>query len=668
MPGMTPEDVYQLTGAADPRISPDGRLVAYTVSTVDKEENEYRRSIWVAAIDGSEAPRRYTTGPKADGAPRWSPDGKRLAFTSNRERETPQLYVMPVEGGGEPTRLTDATEGVGPPTWSPDGQRIAYGARVRDPAYEEEDERKRAPRRFKRLQYKLDNEGWTGDRRTHLFVVPADGSAEPTQLTDGDYEDEQPSWSPDGSRIAFVSGREDDWDIRTNSDIYLVSAEGGEPERLTHQDGYHAAPTWSPDGTRIASKWIPGGKWDFPHHGQIAVVDASTGERRLLTESLDRTCAPYPDLREPIWDGDEIVFALEDRGNIHIYRVPADGSREPELMLGGEQMLNGYDAAAGHVVHTASTPTTLTELYRDEQRLTEIGKEFTSSRELSEPERFTATSEDGAEVDAWIMRPAGFEEGRRYPVLLNIHGGPFTQYGNTFFDEFQVYAGAGYVVVYCNPRGSSGYDEEWGRAIRGPVEGGPGWGTRDYEDVMAVLDEALERFDFCDPERLGVMGGSYGGYLTSWIVSHTDRFHAACSERAVNNLLSEFGSSDFGWVFKGYTGAWPFEDADAHLRHSPWTYAENITTPLLIVHSENDLRCAIEQAEQLFTTLRLFQRDVEFVRFPAESHELTRSGSPIHRVMRFEILLEWFDRYLRPGERVEANVAAGAAAVARKAR
>ena len=250
-------------------------------------------------------------------------------------------------------------------------------------------------------------------------------------------------------------------------------------------------------------------------------------------------------------------------------------------------------------------------------------------------------------MEAWLARPAGFEEGKRYPVLLNIHGGPFTQYGTGFFDETQVYAGGGYAVVYSNPRGSSGYSEEWGRAIMGPGELGPGWGTVDYEDLMAVVDTALERFDFLDPERLGVLGGSYGGYMTSWIVSHTNRFKAACSERAVNNLVSMYGSSDIGWVFKGYHGEFVHDAVDKYLQFSPWTYAKQIETPLLILHSEQDLRCNIEQAEQLFTTLRLLKRDVELVRFPGESHELTRSGNPAHRVQRFELVLEWFDRYLK---------------------
>ncbi len=644
---MRPEDVYELTGVTDPRLRPGGEEVAYVVWSIDKDANEYHQSIWLAKTDGSEPPRRFTTG-KKDAQPRWSPDGKKLAFISKRtedEKAPRQLYVIPADGG-EPLCLTDLKEDPGEVAWSPDGTQLVFSARVRDEAYEEEDDKKRAPRRFKRLLFKLDSVGWTGDRRKHLFVVPADGSAEAKQITDGDYEDSEPTWTPDGKSLAFSSARGDDWDIELLGDIYVVPAEGGEPKRLTAGDSEHFAPSYSPDGKLLACKWSPGG-YDFPRHSQIAVVDPETGgDRRILTASLDRQCSPYPDLREPIWDGDSIVFGVEDHGNVHLYRVSPDGG-EPELVVDGTIVLSGYDVRDGVVVRSGTTSPNLSELYADDTQLTSVGKGFAEGRELVAPERFTAVSKDGSEVEAWIVRPAGFEAGKTYPVLVNIHGGPFTQYGNGFFDEFQVYAGGGYAVVYSNPRGSSGYSEDWGRAIMGPGELGPGWGSVDVEDVMAVTDTALEQFDFCDPERVGVMGGSYGGFMTSWIVGHTNRFKAACSERAVNNFVSMYGSSDIGWVFKGYHGAFVHDAVDTYLQMSPWTYAKDIETPLLILHSENDLRCNVEQAEQLFTTLRLLKRDVELVRFPAESHELTRSGNPAHRVARFELLLDWFDRYLK---------------------
>jgi dipeptidyl aminopeptidase/acylaminoacyl peptidase len=647
---MRPEDVYELTGVSDPRISPDGSRVAYQVWWVDREQNEYRGAIWVAPLDGSREPRQFTSGERRDGSPRWSPDGRWLAFTSNRrsEKTAPQLYVMPADGG-EPRALTDAKEAVESFAWSPDSTRIAYAMRVRDPAYEEEDDAKRAPRRFTRLVYKLDTVGWVGDRRKHVFVVDLVGG-EPRQLTDGDCENDHPSWSPDGQRVVFSALRGERWDIELVSRLYVVDASGGEPAVLTGDDGSCDMPAFSPDGSRIAYRYVLE-DGTFPHNGQLGVMNADGSEPRLLTSALDRQCETHPLLREPLWDGDRLVFSVEDGGNVHLYSVAADGSADPELLVGGEQTIGLYDVCAGRLVYTSSTHTQPMELFEgvEQRRLTAVTDSFTGGRELAAAERFTAVSKDGTEVDAWLVRPTGFEEGERYPVLLSVHGGPFTQYGTGFFDEFQVYAGGGYAVLFSNPRGGSGRSEAWGRAIRGPIDGaGPGWGTVDYEDVMGVVDAALERFDFLDPERMGVLGGSYGGFMTSWIVGHTNRFKAALSERAVNHLVSAFGSSDIFWIFERHFGGPIYEHVDESLRMSPTTYARQIETPLLIVHSEQDLRCDVEQGEHLFILLRLLGKEAEMLRFPKESHELSRSGSPLHRVQRFEAILEWFGRYLSP--------------------
>jgi dipeptidyl aminopeptidase/acylaminoacyl peptidase len=650
---MRPEDVYELTGVAGPSLDPTGRTVAYAVWALDRERNDPVGSIWIAPVDGSEPSRRLETGGDEESSPRWSPDGRALAFVGKRgeaghdgKKRVAQLHVHELVSG-ETRQLTALPESVDEPTWSPDGSSIAFVARVRDPAYEEEDDARRRPRRTTRLSYKLDNVGWTVDRRQHVFVVPADGSGEPRQVTSGGFDHAGPAWSPDGGRLTFVSARTEDWDLEDVTDVYVQALDGGEPERITHGDGICDGPVWSPDGGRIAYRWSPE-REGWPRHTQIAVVDLATRERRVLTESLDRNCGPYPSLGPLVWDGERIVFALEDGGNTHLYEVPADGSSQPRLLVGGELAVAGYGVAGATLVHAASTATSLRELYCGDRRLTSVGDAFASGRELVAPERFTAVSADGSEVDAWLVRPPGLDEGTKVPVLLSIHGGPFTQYSTGFFDEFQVLAGAGYAVLYANPRGSSGYGEAWGRAICGPLGGlGPGWGTVDYEDLIAVVDEGLHRFGFLDADRLGVLGGSYGGYMTSWIVGHTNRFKAACSERAVNNLISAFGSSDVFSSFTRHFGGPPWEDPDAYLRHSPSTYAERIETPLLILHSDDDLRCAVEQAEHLFITLRMMRKPVELVRFPAEGHELSRSGSPAHRVLRFELILDWFDRHLR---------------------
>jgi dipeptidyl aminopeptidase/acylaminoacyl peptidase len=653
---MRPEDVYALTSVGDPRISPDGRRVAYVVTRIDEEANAYRTAIWVAPLDGSADAKQFTSGERNDGSPRWSPDGRWLAFVSNRDGEDEkkakgQLYVMPADGG-EPRRLTDGKESVDSVAWSPDSSRLAFTRRDRDEAYDEEDDRRRAPRRFTRVFFKLNGVGWIGDRRNHVFVVDRDGGNE-RQLTDGDCENSEPRWSGGGKCIVFTSMRGDRWDVEFAEALYEldVDANGAEPRRLSQTDESATSASLSPDGSLIAYIHSPE-DGTYPHHSQIAVMRADGSDRRVLTTSLDRNCAPYPLGREPVWDGDRIAFGVEDGGNVHVYTVAADGSGEPELLVGGEQSTGLYDLVDGAVAYTASTHTRPAELFTgDGKRITSVCDDFVGGRALSDVERFTAVSADGTEVDAWLVRPPDFDESRKYPVLLTIHGGPFSQYGTGFFDEVQVYAAAGYCVLFSNPRGGSGYSEEWGRAIRGSGSNGsgPGWGSVDYEDVMGVVDTALEKYPFLDPDRLGVLGGSYGGYLTSWVVGHTKRFKAALSERAVNQLVSAFGSSDLFWVFERQFGGPMWDNVDEWMRMSPTTYASEIETPLLVVHSENDLRCNIEQGEHLFTLLRLHGKEVEMLRFPAESHELSRSGSPIHRVQRFDAILEWFGRYLAPG-------------------
>jgi dipeptidyl aminopeptidase/acylaminoacyl peptidase len=461
------------------------------------------------------------------------------------------------------------------------------------------------------------------------------------------------AWSPDGTEVAFASGRHDTWDIDLASDLFTVSSDGsGEPRRLTETGPSYARPSFKPDGSALVSHI--GDERSTPRHSQVAVIDRAGEEVRILTSTLDRNCAPYPAARGPVWNGGDVLFMVEDSGNTHLYRVPGDGSGKPELVVGGDRHIGAFDAVADVLAYTVATPTAPPELFvrvnGDERQLTDIGKEFRSSVALVEPERFTATSADGAEVEAWFMRPVGAEPGKRYPTLLNIHGGPFTQYGNRLFDEFQLQVAAGYAVIYANPRGSSGYSEAWARAIRGataPEDPGSGWGGVDYEDLMAVVDEAVRRFeDVVDADRLGVLGGSYGGYMTSWIIGHTDRFKAAVSERSCNNLLTMEHSSDYAGIFHQEMGVTHLEDPDEYLRVSPITYVREMRTPVLIVHSENDLRCPIEQAEDLFVALRMLGRTPEFLRFPGESHELSRAGAPKHRVQRVEAILDFFDRQL----------------------
>jgi dipeptidyl aminopeptidase/acylaminoacyl peptidase len=645
--GMTPEDLLRIIWVSDPQISPDARRVAFVATTLSEDRDEYLSQIWMADTAGGAA-RRFTGGPKRDTTPRWSPDGQRLAFVSEREaKKKGQLYVIPADGG-EPTRLTDLPNGVADPAWSPDGTRLAFVSRVggwQEPESEEEKQKSRPPRVITSLRYKFNGEGFTYDRRPHVFVVPADGGAA-RQLTDGDWTDADPTWSPDGRWVAFTSARHEERDDDDASDLWLVPAEGGQPRRLTDTAGPVALPAFSPDGRTIAYLGRRS-RNEFGRNIRVFTVAVEGSPPACLTLDFDRSCAPLP-LR-PLWspEGRWITFAAEDQGAVSVYRVATAAPKAPERVIGGARVVSGLSASRdeGVLAFAATDPTAPAEIFiaaadgGGERQLTDLNREWRQEVALSEPEPFRYERE-GCLIDGWVLKPRG-PAGAKRPALLNIHGGPHMQYGHGFFDEFQVYAGAGYVVIYTNPRGSQGYGEAFTRAVIRD------WGGVDYGDVMAGLDEALRRHDTIDPGRIGVMGGSYGGFLTSWIVGHTDRFKAACSERAVNDQWTMFGTSDIGYFFNAVElGALPWDKASEYLARSPVSYAKAVTTPLLILHSEDDLRCPISQAEQLFVALRVLKKEVMFVRFPDETHELSRSGKPRHRLARFRFILDWFGKHL----------------------
>ena len=647
--GMIPEDLTRILFVTDPQISPDGRRVAFVVTSLSEERDEYLANIWIVGVEGG-TPRRFTAGPRRDIEPRWSPDGTRLAFLSERAlKDKLQLYVLPADGG-EPTKLTALEHGVSSIAWAPDGTRLAFVSLVggqHEPESEEEKRKSRPARVITSVKYRFNGEGFTYERRPHVFVVPLDGSS-PVQITDGDFIDADPVWAPDGESIVFASARHAARDDDDASDLWQVPAKGGAPQRLTATTGPVMLPAFAPDGRTIAFL-ARAGLNAYGRNVQLFTVPSEGGQVVCLTSALDRSCGPLH--VRPQWSPDSrfITVAAEERGDIGLWRVAAPGGSAPVRIVGGERALNGFSASADGrlLAFAASGPVAPAEVFvcrvdgSDERRLTELNRGWTDSVTLSTPERFRFTRA-GFDLDVWVIRPAGFVAGQRYPTLLSIHGGPHAQYGHNFFDEFQVYAGAGYGVVYTNPRGSQGYGEAFAQAVVGD------WGGGDYADVMAALDEALARHPFIDPDRLGVLGGSYGGFLTSWTVGHTKRFKAACSERAVNCHYTMFGTSDIGSSFNVVElgGPLPWEDMARYIERSPLTYAKDITTPLLILHSEDDLRCPIEQAEQLFVALKKLRREVRFVRFPGENHEMSRSGKPRHRLERFRYILEWFSAHL----------------------
>ena len=646
---MTPDDLYAITWISDVAMHPDSDRVAFVASRMDRESDEYGSSIWVVDVAGG-APRQFTSGQRRDRSPRWSPDGRWLAFLSVRgEGDEAQLYVMAADGGeAQPLSDTDGSApfGVDGIVWGPDSERIAFVAKTGERP--DPDAKTKPHRRIDTLKYKMNGEGFSYDRRKHLFVVSREGG-EALQLTDGAWDAGAPAWSPNGTQIAFTSARHDEAEFDVLNDLWTVPSGGGEAARLTATEGQYGLPSWSDDGERIACVFTA----QYPGNRTLHVVEAATGERRVVDASFDRQTggdALTGEGAAPMWlPGDRLLCMAQQRGTGWPIIASLEGETEwlPQgSCIVGSMSLAADGQTAAVVVTSQEKPAEvhLLDLEAGTMRsLTEMNAEWLGEVATVSAEHLVVDRGDGVELDIWLMEPQGREDGKSYPVLLNVHGGPFTQYGEGFFDEFQIYAAAGYGVVFCNPRGSSGQSSDFARALIGAL------GEVDFDDVMASFDAALERAPWADRSRLGVLGGSYGGFMTSWAIGHTDRFAAACSERSVNDWYLMQGTSDIGSYFNQmYLGeqATTYDDLDAVLRQSPITYAAEVTTPVLILHSEDDLRCPISQAEQYYVVLRKLGKEAEFVRFPDENHELSRSGTPSHRVDRFELVLDWFGRKL----------------------
>ena len=639
----TSEDYFNFKFVGDPQLSPDGKLVAFTVTRIDRPANRRMSTIWVAPVDGSAAPRQLTASHLSSSAPRWRPDGKVLAFTGSRPvpgdeaSGRPQFYLLDLLGG-EPRRLTSLPNGATGCDWSPDGTRVLCLSRT-GPSD------RKAPssdvRHYTGLSYKFNDTGWFDDKKSHLYVIDAT-SGKATQITSGDaWNDLDPDWSPDGTRIAFVSnrtGKEHDGD--EDRDIWVVPAAGGEPVKISDLDHGSGSPRWSPDGRNIL---FTGSRTDNDPPSLWLAPSAGGGASTLVFTGTDY----YPGDISWAEGGKAIWFGTGNHGEVHYFRLDPATKKVTPLTKGPRAVRSmSVNAEAGTLAYLSNDFTHLDEVYvskadgTGERKISSANDSLLATLTLMPVERMTYKGADGWDVDGFLVKPVGWEAGKKYPMILSVHGGPAGQYGVDWYHEFHVYSGQGWAVFFTNPRGSTGYGHKFARGIVN------NWGGNDYIDVMNGVDAVIKANSWIDTTRMGVTGGSYGGYMTNWIVGHTSRFKAAVTLRSVVNFISDDGTRDGAYGHKDDFGGDIFQKYELFWDRSPLKYAQHVTTPILILHSDNDLRVPLEQGEQWFRALRHFGKNAEFVIFPRENHNLTRTGEPKHLVESMDWQVYWFQKYL----------------------
>jgi dipeptidyl aminopeptidase/acylaminoacyl peptidase len=642
--GVTAEDYFEFETLGDPRFSPDGASIAFVVTAVDQKQNRRRSEIRMVPSDGSREPRILTTAPQSSNSPRWSPDGKSIAFLSTRsgpgdpagEAPRSQVWLLPLDGG-EPHRVTNLLNGASSFQWSPDGASLVVVSRSGpgDTAKSPSD-----VRHYKHANYKFNDSGWFDDKRAHLWVVDV-SSGKSTQVTSGDdWNDSDPQWSPDSRRIAFVSDRTGKaFDEGQNTDVWVIDANGGALTKISDHAEGDSQPRWSPDGQTLAFVSAVPEKT----HPKIWLAAATGGTSRLAADGLDL----IPSALRWAEGGRALYFETGAKGTTQVYRVDV-AARRAAPVTSGDRTVRGADIndRTKRIAYSVSDPTHLDDLYvadlngGNEKQLTHLNAPLVKQLELSPVERVPFKGADGWDVDGFFMKPVGWQAGKKYPMVLTIHGGPAGQYGFDWSHEFQVYASRGWAVFFTNPRGSTGYGEKFERGIE------LNWGGKDYVDVMSGVDAILAKYPWIDKDRLGVTGGSYGGYLTNWIVGHTNRFKAAVTLRSISNFISDDGTRDGAYGHADDFQGDIFEKHDLYWAASPLKYVRNVKTPTLVLHSDNDFRVPIEQGEQWFRALQHFGVPSEIVFFPRENHNLTRTGEPKHLVESINWQVYWFDRYL----------------------
>ena len=694
---ITEKDIFDFVWVANPQVSPDGSRVAFTRVTVDEKRTGYETSIWTVATSGGAVPVRMTNG-KHDGQPRWSPDGKRIAFVRGGEKDEsgkpkpPQIAILSL-AGGEAWIITDLPKGAAGPVWSPDGKRIAFlstttqediekaqhkkgetkpegnSDAIKNTAVakqaEPESEHESDVHIISRAIYRSNEEGYLDPKRhEHLWVldVPttSDEFTKPVQLTRGNFDEGEIQWTQDGSRIYFLTTRIDEpYYERPTTDIFSIASSGGVPAKLTTVAMDLGDFVLSPDGKRGAfhgSVTQPVRSYSQP---DLWILDLSVNAQpRNLTADYDYDVGDsvFGDNAPPRggngrtlhWspDGTVLYDTVAKQGRTPIIRVDAKSGAVTEITHGDQAVLDfSVTPDAQTIVALISTPVMIGDLFMlsadgTQNRITDFNQRLWSQLNLTSPDEINYKSFDGKNIQGWIQKPPDFDPNKKYPMILNIHGGPHAAYGWVFDHEFQWMAAKGYVVLYINPRGSTSYGQDFGNIIQYHYPGD------DYRDLMIGVDELLKR-GYVDEKKLGVTGGSGGGVLTNWTVTHTNRFAAAVSQRDISNWASWWYTADFTLFQPTWFKAPPFEDPQDYTNRSAITYVKNIHTPILFVLGEADYRTPQDSGgEQLFRALKYLRRPTAMVIFPRETHELSRSGEPWHRVERLEHIVAWFDKWL----------------------